>query len=171
MLPVKRILCPTDFSEDSRAAVTAAGELAQYFQAHLTVLHVHAPPIPTVWPYEGLGVGPVDPMPNEEVSLAQRETELAAEARAALPAGLNVELLVLPGDPAAVIVETAGTSHADMIVLAPHGHGRLRKAIFGSTAEEVVRNAPCPVVTMHPGESGAQPAGGTGSEKTREGRA
>jgi len=149
MLPLKRILCPVDFSADSRAALRVAGEMAQYFSAELTVLHVHLSPQPAIWPYEGLGINPIEAGLSLEESLALRQSELAAEARAVLPEDLDLKLEVLEGDPAQVILERAELHYCDMIVLAPHGRGRLRTAIFGSTAEKVVRESPCPVVTMH----------------------
>ena len=152
MLPLKRILCPTDFSADSRAALRVAGEMAQYFSAELTVLHVSVSPQPAVWPYEGFGVNPMEAGLSREETLALREKELAAEARGTLQPDLKLKLSVLEGDPAAAILETAHLQRSDMIVIAPHGHTRLRKAIFGSTAEEVVKSSPCPVVTLHAGQ-------------------
>ena len=152
MLPLKRILCPTDFSADSRAALRVAGEMAHYFSAELIVLHVHLAPQPAIWPYEGLGINPIEAGLTLEESLALREKELAAEVRAVLSEDLNLKLEVVEGDPAEIILERAGSYQCDMIVLAPHSHNRLRKAIFGSTAEKVVKEAPCPVVTMHAGQ-------------------
>lgn len=152
MLPLKRILCPIDFSTDSRAALRVAGEMAHYFSAELTVLHVHLSPQPAIWPYEGLGINPIEAGLSLEESMALRQSELAAEVRAVLPEDLDLKLEVLEGDPADVILDKAHVHGCDMIVLAPHGHSRLRTAIFGSTAEKVVRDAPCPVVTMHAGK-------------------
>lgn len=152
MLPLKRILCPIDFSVDSRAALKVAGELAHYFSAELTVLHAHVTPQPSVWPHEGLGIHPIETGLNNEKILALRESELAAEARAHLPENLKVNLVVKEGEPATVILDAAHDNHCDMIVIAPHGHNRIRKAIFGSTAEKVVRESPCPVVTLHAGQ-------------------
>lgn len=167
MLPLKRILCPTDFSADSRAALRVAGEMAQYFSAELTVLYVYVSPQPAVWPYEGLGINPVEAGLSREETLALREKELAAEALAALPPNLDLKLTILEGDPAAVILETARQRQSDMIVIAPHGHNRMRKAIFGSTAEEVVKYAPCPVVTMHAGQSGRPQADAAAMKETQ----
>lgn len=160
MLPLKRILCPTDFSADSRAALRAAGEMAQYFNAELTVLHVHVATQPAVWPYEGLGVNPIESGLTDEESMALRRRELENEAAALLPVGVKPVLEVILGEPAEVILETARQRGIEMIIMAPHGHNRLRKAIFGSTAEKVVKESPCPVVTMHAGqELGRRPRG------------
>ena len=152
MLPLKRILCPTDLSADSRAALKVAGELALYFSAELTILHVQAPPQPVVWPYEGLGINPYEIGLSQPEAIALREKELKAEAKKLFPPALDLKVRVEPGEPAETILEVARLRNVDMIVIAPHGHNRLRKAIFGSTAEEVVKNSPCPVVTMHAGQ-------------------
>lgn len=167
MLPLKRILCPTDFSADSRAALKAAGEMALFFSAELKVLHVHVYPQPAVWPYEGLGPGPIVVGPEGEDFLALRRRELEAEAEALLPEGYPRTLEVRDGDPAEVILQTAADDGTDLIVLAPHGRGRLRTALFGSTAEKVVRQSPCPVMTLHAGQTVATEPTGRREKKSR----
>ena len=114
MLPLKRILCPTDFSADSRAALRVAGEMAQYFSAELMVLYVCVSPQPAVWPYEGLGINPVEAGLSREETLALREKELATEARETLPPDLDLKLTIREGDPAAVILETAAQQRSDL---------------------------------------------------------
>jgi nucleotide-binding universal stress UspA family protein len=167
MLPLKRILCPTDFSADSRAALRAAGEMALFFQAELTVLHVHVSPQPAVWPYEGLGVNPIEAGLSNEETLKLRRTELEGEAQAALPEELQPRLEILEGEPAEVILTQATQRQVDLIVLAPHGHNRLRTALFGSTAEKVVRQSPCPVMTLHAGQVARSVPGGLDSRKAK----
>ena len=152
MLPLKRILCPTDLSADSRAALKVAGELALYFSAELTVLHVQTPTQQVVWPYEGLGINPYEAGLSTPETMALREKQLVAETEELFPSELDLKLRVVAGEPAQTILEVARLEKADMIVIAPHGHNRLRKAIFGSTSGEVVKNSPCPVVTMHAGQ-------------------
>lgn len=152
MLPFKRILCPIDFSADSRSALRAAGEMAQYFSAELTVLHVLDTPTPTTWPYEGFGINPVEAGLSKEENLEYRNKELVAEARHVLPPGTRMSLVIREGLPAEEIIEEALEKNSDIIVMAPHGHGRLHNAVFGSTAAKVVKQSPCPVVTMHGGQ-------------------
>ncbi len=152
MLPLKRILCPTDFSADSRAALRVAGEMALYFSAELTVLHVLTPTQPAVWPYEGMGINPYEGRLSRDENLKLREKELVAETEAVLPADLDLKLQITEGGPAEKILEAAHNLDTDMIVLAPHGHNRLHNAIFGSTAGEIVKLSPCPVVTLHAGQ-------------------
>jgi nucleotide-binding universal stress UspA family protein len=167
MLPLKRILCPTDLSADARAALRAAGEMARYFGSELTVLHVCPPNQPAVWPHDGMAISPYPAGLSREENLALREKELVDEARSVLPADLNLKLRVEEGEPAEVIVDIALRTVADMVVIAPHGHGRLRKAIFGSTAEEVVRHSPCPVITLHAGQEAAEQMTGQESREVK----
>jgi len=152
MLPLKHILCPIDFSADSYTAVRVAGGVAHPFAAHLTVLHVVDPPAPNVFPYEGMGVTTLDSRMDNEETIQLRRSKLQGMTRQYLPNIVNLSLEVTQGDPAQMILEMAHRDQTDMVVIAPHGHGRLRKAIFGSTAEKVVKDAPCPVVTMHAGQ-------------------
>ena len=99
MLPLKRILCPTDFSDPAQAAVKSAIELTQHFSAQLLLVHV-VPPVPV--PYQ-----PIDsPAPAfditsylQELVKASRET-LQAYAEKHVPAELPVSITVAAGDPA-----------------------------------------------------------------------
>jgi len=160
MFPLQRILCPIDFSADSRAALNAAGEMALYFSAQLTVLYVYDAPGPTTWPYEGFGINPMETGLSREESVSLRDQELAAETREVLPAGLDLKLVVREGVPSEEIIEEAHAGRSDLIVMAPHGHGRLHNAVFGSTAAKIVEVSSCPVVMMHAGrQSKSRPAG------------
>lgn len=153
MLPLKHVLCPTDFSEDSRAAMRLANEMALYFGAELTLVHVVPTPMPAVWPYEGFGINPVnvDPEPKDTISACRNLMEVDAREHVSPDADLHLE--ILEGEPAEQILDLADRISADVIVLATHGHTRLRKALFGSTAESIIRESPCPVITMHDGQA------------------
>jgi nucleotide-binding universal stress UspA family protein len=155
MLPLKRILCPTDFSADSRAAMRVANEMALYFSAELTLVHVIPAPLPAVWPYEGFGINPVNVGGDPEDTLKACRRMLEDDAREFVSADADVRLEVVEGEPAGEILDLAAGTKADIIVLATHGHNRLRKALFGSTAEKVVKDSPCPVITLHAGQEAA----------------
>jgi universal stress protein A len=144
MLPFKKILCPTDFSEASHRALAAANELALRFAAELIVVHV-VPPIP-------LGPGP--PPSGFNVPLYQQELvascmkllqEIVAQR---LAKELKVRTMVLQGAAAEFIVRLARQEGADLIVIASHGETGWRRFVFGSVAEKVVRDASCPVLTI-----------------------
>jgi nucleotide-binding universal stress UspA family protein len=66
--------------------------------------------------------------------------------------GLSVRYEQRQGEPAAVIIQRALELRADMIAMATHGHGGLRRLVYGSIADDVARNAPCPVMLVRAGE-------------------
>jgi nucleotide-binding universal stress UspA family protein len=139
MLTVEIILHPTDFSEHSDNAFRLAASLARDYGARLVVVHVGRSPV--VMPLTG--VVPPDPE-------AYRK-ELAANLRQyqARAAGVTVESrLVLNGDPAGGILQVAQECQCDLIVMGTHGRTGLGHLLMGSVAEQVVRKAPCPVLTI-----------------------
>jgi len=147
MLPFKKIICPTDFSEPSYEAIKTAGEIAYHFGSELCLLNVVSP-VPVIPMGEGAGAF--------NISLYQQELE--SSSKRALEEVVNhlewkqlrARLIVLRGNAADEIVRTAQEENADLIVIATHGKTGWRRFIFGSVAEKVVRLAPCPVLTVQP---------------------
>ncbi len=144
MLPIKKILAPTDFSAASMTAVETACELARHFGAELELLYV-VPPIPTL---------PADmnytfDVPNYTESLQQAAEEKLAEVVAGrVSSGIPARRSIAFGDPAAEIVRKAAQDRVDWIVISTHGLTGWRHLVFGSVAEKVVRTAACPVLTV-----------------------
>jgi nucleotide-binding universal stress UspA family protein len=144
MINLKRVLVPTDFSESARHALRYGISFAREYEAELVLLHV----------VENLTVGYASdlfPVPMAEVFdeiSGYARAELAKLAAGAKEKGLSVRELVVQGKPSVEIVRVAREETADMIVLGTHGKGMLDKALFGSTAERVIRRAPCPVLTV-----------------------
>ena len=145
MLPIKTILCPTDFSEASLTGVKAASELAEHFSAELCLVHV-VPVLPTV-----------PPDPNYVFKIPEYERLLHADAQRNLTKlqeemmaqyRIKARTIVGHGPAADEIVKNAVTEKADMIVIATHGSTGWRHLVFGSVAEKVVRLAHCPVLTV-----------------------
>jgi len=139
VLPISNILFPTDFSERAAAAFHVACALARDHGAALTVLHVRE--VPTV-AFAEFGAVPPPTLPSRaEVMEKLKEFEP--------PDGsVHVEYLIADGVPAEEIVRTATDHHCDMIVMGTHGRTGLGRLMMGSVAEEVVRKAPCPVLTL-----------------------
>ncbi len=144
MLPVKKILAPTDFSEISLETLGTAAELARHFGAELEVLHV-IPTVPAL---------PSDPHYNFEVPAYQEALRAEAEKRLAetIRSRVGGEIPTRPrvsyGEPAREIVRVAEDDGADLIVIATHGLTGWQHLVFGSVAERVVRLAACPVLTI-----------------------
>jgi nucleotide-binding universal stress UspA family protein len=138
MLPIRTILHPTDFSDRSGHALQLASALARDYQARLVLLHV----IPR--PVIGYGEGVIPPEPEFVREEAQEQLD-----RLAVPGGgVVAERRLGEGDPAAVILHFAREAHADLVVMGTHGRTGLGRLLMGSVAEQVVRRAPCPVLTV-----------------------
>jgi nucleotide-binding universal stress UspA family protein len=138
VLAIRRILHPTDFSDLSRPAFELACSLARDFGAELVVLHVAQ--LPLLTPVDGVLV----PTPVDEAEYARGRLE---RVRPSDPR-LAVAHRLAEGDPAEEILRAAGDLPADLIVMGTHGRGGLSRLLMGSTAEGVMRKAPCPVLTV-----------------------
>ena len=140
MITLKRILVPHDFSETSEAAMKYATELARIFGAKLHVLHVSETArtdMPTEFPLE------LEEGMEEAVRGRLLKTVPGRDKREFHP---NFELR--SGTPSAEIVRYAKDRDIDLIVMGTHGRGFIAHAVMGSVTEKVVRNAPCPVLTL-----------------------
>ncbi len=145
-----RVLCAVDFSDCSLAAAAAAAALSAEAGASLTLLHVlewpwHEPPTPQM-----AGVPPAqaqalaDYRRYLETSAVERLTALAASSAP----GLAVATTVRYGKPYGELLDVARETGADLIVLGVRGRSVLDVGFFGSTANQVVRRAGCPVLTI-----------------------
>ncbi len=136
-----RILVPVDFSEHSREAFRAAAELARGFGARLAAVHVtrrNRPDSHIV--AEQMGIT----FDTRRASRARLQSFMEDE-----PTGdIQPTRLVADGVPFDEIAKEAGTWAADLIVISTHGYTGLKHALLGSTAERVVRHAPCPVLVV-----------------------
>jgi nucleotide-binding universal stress UspA family protein len=138
MLPIRTILHPTDFSDRSQHALHLACALARDHGASLVVLHAE----PT--PYIGYSEGAIPPDPG--VLLEESKEQLR---RLEVPdAGLRTERRFVEGDPAEEILRAAREAGADLIIMGTHGRTGLSRLLMGSVAEQVVRRADCPVLTV-----------------------
>ncbi len=138
MLPVRTVLHPTDFSDSSAAAFRLACSLARDYGARLIVLHVAQPPV------VAFGEGVIPPNPAEvEDQLRERLQQM----RAGNPK-VRLEHHLVEGDAAAEILRAAGEFQCDVIVMGTHGRTGLGRLLMGSVAEQVLRKAPCPVLTV-----------------------
>jgi nucleotide-binding universal stress UspA family protein len=140
---VRRILCPTDFSEFSQRAFAHATALAHWYGARLTLLYV-SPVMPAVGGFPPL----VSSVALEPLSHRHTAGDLRAFAAPAAAAGVAADVAVRDGSPGSQILEEARESGADLIVMGTHGRGGFERLVLGSVAEKVLRKAPCPVLTV-----------------------
>lgn len=144
MLPIKLILCPTDFSAPACTCLKVASELADHFGAELLLVNV-VPALPSVPPDPNY----VFKIPEYEQYLhADAEKHLREEREKLVSKKVKVRTKVGHGSAAEEIVLIAKTEGADLIVISTHGSTGLERFVFGSVAEKVVRLAECPVLTV-----------------------
>jgi nucleotide-binding universal stress UspA family protein len=149
-LPFKRLLCAVDFSDASLDAVQSALSLAQESGAQLTLLNV------LEWPWEEPPPPHLEELPVEQgFALAEfrRYSEESAKKRleSLVPdsiAASRVATLLRNGKPYAQILDVAAEEKTDLIVIGVRGRNPLDLALFGSTTNQVVRRATCPVLTL-----------------------
>jgi nucleotide-binding universal stress UspA family protein len=137
---------PTDFGEHSQNALNYGAALADKFRAELTVLHV-VPEAPLVLPDTVLAVPP--PAPPTDQLRADAQAALDRLTRDPRLDGLAVHTALAQGDPVEEVLRFAAERTIDLIVIGTHGYTGLTHLLTGSTAEKVVRRAPCPVLTVH----------------------
>jgi universal stress protein A len=140
VLALKTILVPIDFSEGSEKALDYAVPFAMQFGARITVLHI-------AQVYCCASEFAYMPVEQEEMHerMRQRLGELAASRIGPEIMGGTV---VRDGTPCDEIIRAARDLKADIIVINTHGYTGLKHMLMGSTAELVVRNAPCPVLVV-----------------------
>jgi len=147
---LRRILCPTDFSEHSAAAVGVAVELARLGHGQVRVLHV----APLVLPAGAFDLTCLPPRARGELL-----EELRRCARPAEAAGVQVECLLREGDPADEVLRELESNRPDLVVMDRNIRGSVDRWILGSVTERVVRHAAVPVLLVPPGFSLAAAGG------------
>jgi len=143
VVALDRILCPTDFSDFSAAALAYATALAVTYGATVRVLHV-ATPFPIVAPYLDT---PGDPR-LFEAQRAAIDQSLSAEAARVRAAGVTAVTDHRTGSPVHEILQAVAETHTDLIVVGTHGRGGFERLVLGSVTEKLLRMAPCAVLTV-----------------------
>jgi nucleotide-binding universal stress UspA family protein len=156
MIKLSRILCATDFSEYSLAALPYAKSFAKEYGAELHCLHIVDEAYQYWMAMNGEGL-PMGPSPQEMIRIAEQQMVDFAEKHLA-DCGSPVVTKVGFGRPFVEIIEYAREISADLIVIATHGRSGLKQALLGGTTEKVIRKAPCPVLSIRrPGHEFVMP--------------
>lgn len=143
-LKIKKILVPVDFSENSKKTLRYAASFAKLTAASLYLLHVVEP---TIYPSD-FAIGQLT-FPNIENDLRERaEAELGNLAKSDVLKALSVVTMVKDGIPFVESTAYAKDEEIDLIIISTHGHTGVEHILFGSTAEKIVRKAPCPVLVV-----------------------
>jgi nucleotide-binding universal stress UspA family protein len=144
-IQINRILVGCDFSQDSSLAFEYGLSLAQEFQAELHLAHVVEPPL-----YDDL-VKPSEP--GETFGQQLRKTvqeKLGAMVPEEARTWCNPVTALLAGQPHEELVKYAVVNGMDLIVLGVRGHSLVETLFVGSTTDRVLRNSPCPVLSVQP---------------------
>jgi nucleotide-binding universal stress UspA family protein len=147
-LPFRQLLCPVDFSDSSLAALQFAVSLEEQSGASLTVMHV------LEWPWHEPPAPSIEELPREQghaLAEFRRYVEESGRKRleSAVPqtTGSRISTRLLNGKPWEQILAVAAQEQADLIVVGVHGRSAVNLAFFGSTTNQLVRQATCPVLT------------------------
>jgi nucleotide-binding universal stress UspA family protein len=150
-VPFHHIVCAVDFSDCSLAGLARAATLAETCQASLTAVHV------IDWPWHEPPAPAFDELPEPQAAALREYRRYATDrATAQLAAAIadvvggkcEVRREVVHGKPHVQLLEVGREANADLIVLGVHGRSSLNVAVFGSTTNQVVRHATCPVLTV-----------------------
>jgi nucleotide-binding universal stress UspA family protein len=141
-MELNKILVPTDFSDHSDQALRWGASLAEKYGALMVLLHVIPPAMEEVSTHGSA---------SEEIIMeleAKVEARLYEIALTDLDDTRPVDVKIAVGKPAEEILRVAGEEAIDLIVMGTHGHTGIAHVLLGSTAETVLRTAPCPVFTV-----------------------
>lgn len=158
MIPnIKRILYATDMSEHARHAFSYAADLAQRYQASISVLYVmeRINPALAAQVEAIIGTGRLEKLNQERQetlidSVKQNIREFCAEAETEFPSctALVEDIHVVKGFPHEEILSYAEKTDADIIVIGKHGYGLVHEAVMGDTVRKVVRKSKLPVLVV-----------------------
>jgi nucleotide-binding universal stress UspA family protein len=146
--PLARILVATDFSETASLALDRALDIAQRHRSEIALLHVMQPDLPPLAAPEMVVVPPN----YEEVLRAACLEGLEHTAMRVRAAGVAVTQHLEQGRPARSISEAADALGVDLVLVGTRGNTGFKHLLLGSVAEELVRIAQRPVLTVHPGD-------------------
>lgn len=145
---MKTILCPVDFSRNSRDAYVYALELARIFNARIILLHCYETPV--IFTELPLGAVPVNA--KELFDNAQKRLKkFVAGVKIASSKIVQTEMVIMQGLASARTIETALEKKSDWIIMGATGTSGVARLLMGSNSIRVLRNAPCPVMTIPKG--------------------
>jgi nucleotide-binding universal stress UspA family protein len=154
MKEFKRILWPTDLSDNAAQALPLVTSLSRKYDAEIHLLFVVEDISQVVNFYGQDHPGPVQEFREWVTKKAQKRMDALCESE--LGGCPLYHKRIVAGDPAQAILKFVQEEKIDMVVMATHGHGwethqhGSAQAVFGSVSEEVVKNSPVPVLTVRP---------------------
>jgi len=145
MAAINKVVIPVDFSSNMDKVVDYGLSIADKLGAKVLFFHV-------VSDFQGYDMMLVHP---SFIGMSKDLEEQAEERMAALvkdyedrAGGVSGQVVV--GNAADGILQFAEVEQADMVIIGTHGTKGLERILMGSTAEQVVKKAPCPVLIFNP---------------------
>ncbi|HEY0547181.1 MAG TPA: universal stress protein [Pyrinomonadaceae bacterium] len=146
MLPFRNILFPTDFTTHARAALKYAAALAREGAGRVVLFSVQGGSVPA-----NLLTVPERAFDDAEHHwLGQLRADVKDVLADQMLDGLEVEPVIIEGDPATEIARAVREFEIDLVTVVTHGRKGLARALWGSTAEEIIAESTCPVLTLRP---------------------
>src|SRR5438067_4254645 len=142
----RNILFPTDFTPHARSALKYAAAFAREGHGRVILFSVQTGKVPA-----NLMTLPERILEDQEKNwLLQLRREVHKLLTDPMFEGLEVEPVIVEGEPAREIANAVRDYDVDLVTVVTHGRRGLARALFGSTAEEIIAEAPCPVLTIRP---------------------
>lgn len=146
MFSFRNILFPTDFTPHARSALKYASAFARHGRGRVILLSVQAAAVPA-----NIMTMSERPLEQEEAQgLSRLRDQVRDLLNDPLLSGLEVEPVIVTGEPAPEIATAVRDYDIDLVTVVTHGRRGLARALWGSTAEEIIAEAPCPVLTIRP---------------------
>src|SRR6202165_3327722 len=148
IMSFRNILFPTDFTPHARSALKYAAAFARDGGGRVILFSVQAAKVPA-----NLLTLPEHPPEEEETQwLRQVRSQVKDLLTDPVFNGLEVEPVIVEGEPAREIANAVRDYDIDLVTVVTHGRRGLARALWGSTAEEIIAEAPCPVLTIRPAQ-------------------
>lgn len=146
MYPFRNILFPTDFTPHARAALKYAAAFARGGGGRVVLFSVQGAKVPK----NLLSLAEHYFEDQEHRWLQPLRSQLQELLSDPVFGGLEVEPVIVEGEPASEIARAVRDYDIDLVTVVTHGRKGLSRALWGSTAEEIIAEAPCPVLTIRP---------------------
>ncbi len=146
MPQIKKILFPVDFTTATDKILPFVKDMAKAFNSKLYLLHVIRSPEE----FAGFEMGPAWYVAFEKDLREGAEKSMRRLVAEQLDDIGEVETAIEMGDISDTIIDFVNKNDVDMIIIGTHGRKGLEKVMFGSVAEGVIKDAPCPVLTVNP---------------------
>lgn len=142
----KNILFPTDFTQHARSALKYAAAFARESKGRIVLFSVQTGKVPA-----NLMTLPDHVFEDQESKwLIDLRREVKSILSDPMVSGIDVEPVIVEGEPAPEIAKAVRDYDIDLVTVVTHGRRGIARAMFGSTAEEIIAEAPCPVLTIRP---------------------